>query len=229
MPHCRFITVGKDNRLVGRVRVPGRSLPPPPKGFVFDRAELDAVKDSSRFVLSDRYGASACNREVANDVAPPLQPTLFAVRPTIFILHLFAGRRRGRDVQEAIEAQFVTCRSDVVVLSVDIVNGSKVGLTRAADVDYWMQRVWSGQVAGVIAGPPCETWSTVRYVPGDPPPLRYLEQPFGLPSMTCAQIEQVGNANALLLVELLFCSEVTLVGAAALLEHPARHAATFRP
>eukprot|EP00975_Prorocentrum_lima_P007272 1560596-Prorocentrum_lima.AAC.1 len=66
-------------------------------------------------------------------------------------------------------------RYGVHALCVDVVVDATLGdLTEQRAISFWEERIMSGEVAGVLAGPPCESWSAARWVVHDdgPVPLR---------------------------------------------------------
>ena len=79
-----------------------------------------------------------------------------------------------------------------------------------------------GLIDLVLGGPPCSTWSKVRFLPGGPPPLR-LRGSFvwGLPGLTAHQQNRVREGNVLMVNFLAICEAVSLRGGGHLLEHPA--------
>ncbi len=143
------------------------------------------------------------------------------VKSEIFILHLFAGRRRPGDLQHQIEACLDSSPIRVIVLSLDIVYGPKGDLTDPQNLGFWRHRIRTGLVIAVVAGPPCETWSTARFVDGGPPPLRSRDAPWAKPGLSIFQLRQLDLSNRLLHVAILFTLDVLVAGGAAVLEHPA--------
>ena len=86
-------------------------------------------------------------------------------KPVYVVLHLFSGRRRHEDLQCQLE--WVTAHSDytLMTLSLDITVDADLGdLSSSAAVRYWVTQVRGGRVVGAVAGPPCETWSVVRFM-----------------------------------------------------------------
>ena len=76
---------------------------------------------------------------------------------TLFVLHLFSGKRRPQDVQHYFEG-FVQC-CNLIVVSIDVQICTERGdLTKSETVQFWAAGLRQGKVIGVIAGPPCETW-----------------------------------------------------------------------
>ena len=81
----------------------------------------------------------------------------------------------------------------------DILHGPQCDL---ADDAVWRPLralIEGGKFPGLIAGPPCETFSRVRNLPGGPPPLRGVEGSlrYGLRGLTPKQTEQVRLHNLL--------------------------------
>ena len=75
-------------------------------------------------------------------------------------------------------------------------------------------------------GPPCETWSAVRFNPlsddkHGPRPIRSLEEPWGITTTTRREKEQLTIGNALLRAALIFAAACSVAEASMLLEHPA--------
>ena len=86
------------------------------------------------------------------------------------VLHLFSGRRRRGDVQFYLDS-FSSQQEALVlhVISIDIIIDRTFGdVTRQSTRDYWLGAIRQGWVIGMLAGPPCETWSRARGVPIQP-------------------------------------------------------------
>ncbi len=143
------------------------------------------------------------------------------VRTELFVLHLFAGRRRQGDLQAQIESGPGDASIRLIVLSLDLIYGPKGDLTDQENLGFWRHRIRTGLVVAVIAGPPCETWTTARFADGGPPPLRSRDAPWARPGLSIPQLRQVDLSNRLLHVAILFALDVLVVGGAAILEHPA--------
>ena len=151
------------------------------------------------------------------------------VKPTLYILHLFSGQRREGDIQYWIEHQLnkpLNKAYCVVVLSIDIVNDPIMGdLTRQDTLALWIKMFREGRVIGLIAGPPCETWTVARFMAVEgmrnpPPPLRSLSEIWGLPNLSKKHRQQVTIGNELLRATLILCVEAHTSGAFAIVEHP---------
>lgn len=93
-------------------------------------------------------------------------------------------------------------------------------------VQKWMDDIRSGLIAGMFAGPPWETWSSLRWRQSDdqklPPVLRTALEPWGLPKKSSRHLLQVATGNQLLQVTLLMALRLLAVGGFAGIEHPAK-------
>jgi len=149
--------------------------------------------------------------------------------PILYILHLFSGQRREGDIQYWIEHQLnkpLNRDYCVVVLSIDIVNDAVKGdLTRQDTLALWIGMIRDRHVLGLIAGPPCETWTVARFMAVEgmrnpPPPLRSLDEVWGLKNLSRKHRQQVDIGNQLLRATLVLCVEAHTSGAFAIVEHP---------
>ena len=77
-------------------------------------------------------------------------------------------------------------------------------------------------VAGIHLAPPCGTSSRARELPNGPPPLRSLEFPDGLPSLSGLDALRVKQANELYRVSALIYSLCCKKGILCLIENPRR-------
>ena len=108
----------------------------------------------------------AAQEEIANleqlPAFPDRLPRPLTSKQLVF-LHLFSGFRRCGDVQEAVETIAAAHQLDVKALSVDVVISLKHGdLLRTDTKNCFLEAVRAKWVTGLIAGPPCETWSVAR-------------------------------------------------------------------
>ena len=96
-----------------------------------------------------------------------------------------------------------------------------------------MSLIHSGHVIGVLAGPPCETWSAARNRALEvgsgkgQRPLRSVQLPFGMQGRTAKELTQVEVGNALLTVALRLFTEMISAGGFGLVEHPASAGPAF--
>ena len=138
----------------------------------------------------------------------------------MYLLHLFSGQRREHDLQHAIEGMPRLAR--LIVISVDIVHGGpRSDVSIPANAAYWADFAMNDAVAAVVSGPPCETWTVARYMPGGPAPLRERAHPWGMPHLTKDRAKQVEVANLLLRFAIRINTIVAARGGAVIMEHPA--------
>lgn len=131
--------------------------------------------------LEDAF-AELCSRDRG------LRPCIAAVPRPLgrwrYILHAYSGRRRYGDVQHFLDR----CSQrypevTVQMLSVDvIIDGTFGNLMSDTTQAFWIEAIRSGLVVGLLAGPPCNSWSKVRKraIQGarhGPRPIRSLEFP----------------------------------------------------
>ena len=150
---------------------------------------------------------------------------------TLTFLHLYSGHRRQGDLHEALSALRAPDGYVISIISVDIIYDSRAGdLAREDNQRIWLTYIKSGIIAGVFAGPPCETWSRARlhggvpgisYGDGGPRVLRDACNPQGLGQMKVRELEQIVVANRLLCFALLVMLEVIAQNLFMILEHPA--------
>ena len=84
------------------------------------------------------------------------------------MLHAFSGRRRPGDLQLYLEQLFDRAGEGVhlTAVSLDIVTDRVMGdVTSWETQAFWFFHASCGDVAGFLAGPPCETWSKARFAP----------------------------------------------------------------
>ena len=142
-------------------------------------------------------------------------------------LHLFSGRRRPGGFQDKLEQMdFSSVGWHPIVISMDVVLDAKWG--NALDVatqKFWLDLARRGAIAGLLAGPPCETWSVSRErffkELAGPRPLRRQSCLWGLPSLSLGEARQLLVSNGLLMFALLLFLELWFQGKWAALEHPA--------
>ena len=121
-------------------------------------------------------------------------------------LHLFSGRRRPGDVQNAFESLPAPDGATILVVSVDVVvSQAKCNLLRTEQQTQWLKLALDGAIAAVIAGPPCETWSIAwSALPSGqsdrrhPRPLRTREQPWGMKDLTAKEFLQCETGSSLM-------------------------------
>ena len=172
-----------------------------------------------------------CGRVVANVPRPKGIPVVVddEGNETVYILHLFSGRRRHGDIgtylTEEWQRYFGSTNLKVVLLSVDTaVHAQHGNLDRGPTYNIIVSVARLGAFALSLGGPPCETWSAARHLElpdsQGPRPLRSSEASWGLPNLRMKEIKQLQMGSRLMLHQLRIDTEVVLHGGASLKEHP---------
>eukprot|EP00438_Fugacium_kawagutii_P000288 Skav210752 [mRNA] locus=scaffold1498:120794:126919:+ [translate_table: standard] len=147
------------------------------------------------------------------------------------VLHLFSGRRRAGDLQHWLERMSASHPEyDLIVVSLDIICDSQWGDVSSPSVcEYWYTSIRSGYVSGMVAGPPCETWSVARSraLADDPRhrgprPVRDAYSLWGFDALRVKECLQVLLGNTLLGFTLQAFVLMQLSGGIAAVEHPER-------
>eukprot|EP00435_Cladocopium_sp_Y103_P007934 s2283_g2.t1 len=150
-------------------------------------------------------------------------------QPTIWVLHLFSGRRRRGDCHF-----WMDCMEGVIpgyrvrILSVDTaVDGVLGNLDRGLMFTRLLNIVRKKTFASGLTGPPCETFSAARHIVLDggrhPRPLRSALHPWLLACRTGRELFQVLIGTRLLFHSMIVEAALVLSGAGSLMEHPAPH------
>ena len=150
----------------------------------------------------------------------PKIPRSPAYRP-VTIAHLFSGHRRPDDLQSVIEG-WGDQLQQAVALSVDIIFSIRHGDLMNPDTQALFCRAVRDRVLhGIVAGPPCETWSVARTHGDDGPrPLRDTSAMCGLGGLTLRELLQLFIGNGLLGAAFILFLECLLSGCFMLIEHP---------
>ena len=141
------------------------------------------------------------------------------------VLHLCSGPRREGYFHERTVAWCKQFGLDVEVLSIDPIIDDKLDLMDLDLVRRLEGMIEAGLVRGVLAGPPCSTWSSARHKPlgpRGPRPLRSRAHPWKfLPNLSVKeqQAHDVGSYLAITCLRLI--GMAACKGAWVLLEHPA--------
>eukprot|EP00438_Fugacium_kawagutii_P017234 Skav228673 [mRNA] locus=scaffold1332:626815:631419:- [translate_table: standard] len=112
------------------------------------------------------------------------------------------------------------------VLSVDIVIDEKYGNLMHPDTqEFWLWAARSHLVVGLLAGPPCNSWSRVRRRTLDdgrrgPRPIRSPQHPWALPSLSLGELTQIFGGNVLLAFAFKLFYALLVYGGVGLIEHP---------
>ena len=151
-------------------------------------------------------------------------------KPTLWILHLFSGRRRRGDCHFWSECcEGVLPGYDVRILSVDTAIHPALGnLERGAVFTRMLRIIRKRFFAAGLTGPPCETFSAARHLTleGDqcqPRPLRSCDLPWLLEDRSMREMFQTMVGSRLLLHSFIAEASLVLAGAGSMMEHPTEH------
>lgn len=153
----------------------------------------------------------------------------FHEKPTLFVLHMFSGRRRAADCHDWIErlaAEYFP-HLHVVAVSMDTaVHGQLGDLLSGPNFDR-LVALADGSFFGLnLIGPPCETWTAARHIVchellrRGPRPLRSSARPWGLLELSLRELHQVGTGSHLMLNSLAIELRVCFGGGGSVMEHP---------
>ena len=177
------------------------------------------AEDMPAFVFQSAAGLNSgdgrfCLRGLARECAR------LHIRAQVFV-HFFSGFRRKADIHDLIEHHVFPNGHQVFVISVDMCLQRERGdLATSASLTWWMDRIKSGLVCGAGGGPPCETYSAARLLPGAPPPVRSGTWPDGIPSNTAKAWRQVIIGSRLMRFILDVFLLLAVSGGCAFVEHP---------
>ena len=131
------------------------------------------------------------------------------------MLNWFSGRRRTGDIQHTIEVQLEINNYNIVVLSLDLVNG--IDLSVLAEIDKWLQLILDRLViASPAVAPPCETWTFARHMEAHqgPAPVRSADQQRGIERASLTEWCQLAVGNMLMMVGMQVCAAHSAAGTA---------------
>ena len=166
------------------------------------------------------------------DEIPALQPRVPQPCRQRYAVHIFSGRRRQGDLQQALEALPSPDGVILHVLSLDVVFGADGDLLSKKARGKWLSIFSQGAVLAFFAGPPCESWSAARFVELQncrTRPVRSSDLPWGLDAVSLREIAQIATANALMFFVLtLMCVQAGL-GLFGCMEHPGPPRELYKP
>jgi hypothetical protein len=160
---------------------------------------------------------------------------------TIYILHLYSGRRRYGDFASQVQwmEQSLGLRCRTATLSVDTAIHPLHGNVKNSNTLSTLKQMIAAKVIrAMLAGPPCETWSRARHnqsfgVEADkgkgkgkgkskrlPRPLRSRSQPWAVDGLQISELRQVLNGTELLNVTWDLLLDLTANNGCAVIEHP---------
>ena len=153
-----------------------------------------------------------------------------AEKPTLFVLHMFSGRRRPFDCHYWIEtlAPQLLPEFNVISLSMDTAIDAQLGNMMTGPSFSHATTLAHARVFGLgLTGPPCETWSAARHLQCDalgahgPRPLRSCLDAWGLAGLSVRELLQLCAGSHLMLHSLLLEILISLSGGGSIMEHPA--------
>ena len=151
------------------------------------------------------------------------------------VVHLYSGRRRPGGLQACIEELSWPAEAwKPIVISLDVVLDATWGNVLSPQAQkFWLAQISKGAVHGMIAGPPCETWSVARQryyqTLTGPRPVRDLESLWGLKSLSLSEALQVLTADKLLTFPLAAFLRMWFLRRWFVLEHPSPPDRTRHP
>ena len=164
-------------------------------------------------------------------VFPTVVPRSVVQNP--IYLYVFAGRRRDGDYQSQVETLLQQHGQPGQILLLDLALSDKHDVSQPQLVQHLLSWIDSGSVAGLLVAPPCESWSEARFItpqlPSDPRPVRSAQDPFSMPQLTIAELEQVIVANYLLYVAIMLMFRAAMKWVPSILEHPREPSDSKRP
>ena len=177
--------------------------------------------DPVSYIINSHGGDQAGEDGLFAMTGPSVSARVLSLESRVFV-HFFSGFRRRGDLQHQIEQHAIVGRLHIFCISIDIcLAKAHSDLTDSRSLEWWTDRVASGQILGVGGGPSCETWSAARLLPGGPTPIRSFQQPWGLPALSGRMHKQlvIGMQLIHFLVQLLLVA--AHMGLSGFLEHPA--------
>ena len=195
--------------------------PPPPSPLPLQDAQdpAEEVDEQAGQPEHDSHAQLWRGVDASSRVLAPTGPK--------YVLYLFCGHSRPGD----LPSQPVLRASGVVVVPFDIVHGSHADLLDGSVQKKLLDLMASGAFVGMLASPPCETWSVARFRQPGPPPLRLISDPWALPALTARHASQVETANGLMAITLRLIFAAILSRRFVLMEHPQppkiKHAASI--
>ena len=152
-----------------------------------------------------------------------------AEKPTLFVLHMFSGRRREFDCHYWIEhlAPQLLPEFNVISLSMDTAIDEQLGNMMTGPSFSHAVALAHARVFGLgLTDPPCETWSAARHLQCDaldaqgPRPLRSCLDAWGLAGLSVRELTQLCAGSHLMLHSLLLEILISLSGGGSIMEHP---------
>lgn len=132
-------------------------------------------------------------------------------------------------VQQLLEGVPETVRQRVKVLSIDTAINASMNVHSQELWNFLLHAARAGQILAFLLGPPCKTWSAVRFeqmvvdggLPRGPRPLRMVQSLWALAELSLRELKQLSVGNCLWLKGLWLAVAVAMHRGAVVLEHPA--------
>ena len=158
---------------------------------------------------------------------PPTQPRAASSGMVLRVLYLYAGEARKAELGTALNLEASRLSNElhgefsVVLEEHDILRGQKSDLSNISTTSALLQRIKDGFYDLIIASPPCETFSRVKFQNKlGPAPIRSFEHPKGFPWLSAADKASATTANAHISFSVQALAAAAEAGAFGLLEHP---------
>ena len=150
----------------------------PPSNWEVDKLDLQEeaeVKKTERVWAPVRNGRIDTQRELKSPAVFPerARPAKSAIAPIMVVLICFAGARREGDLEQMIHEWGAKMGLLFLVESVDLAFNGGWGLGDMRTMSLLLSMISSGLIDFVLGGPPCASWSRVRFLLGGPRPLRF--------------------------------------------------------
>eukprot|EP00972_Heterocapsa_arctica_P093859 13844199-Heterocapsa_arctica.AAC.1 len=88
---------------------------------------------------------------------------------------------------------------ELLIISVDLGNHASWDLENPHTFEKLHALIAEGLVDFIMGGPPCSTWSRMRFLPGGPRPVRLRDEAWGKTGLSWAERMRVVEANVLML------------------------------
>ena len=148
----------------------------------------------------------------------------------LIMIHAFSGRRRPDDFHNSMHRLFPQFFPglELLLLSVDTaISAEYCNLLSSDCLGPLFSLARHHCVALMLSGPPCETWSSARFLqpPADcpakwPRPLRSADLPWGIPGLSFKELRQLLQGSQLMLTNLRLDLTVATTGGGAGMERP---------
>ncbi len=189
-----------------------------------DVPKLLAVSDDDEWLAAHQAKRAACAEPAdgwsLDGWCDAVRAASRGVTRTFVVMHLFAGARRTGDLEDCLRQAASTAGLILVMLSVDIADDPRWDLAVPETFVRLRELVSEALVDAVLGGPPCSTWSKLRFRTGGPRPVRCRWASWGRADASPTEKARLGEANVLMLNSLGLMEPCVLHGGLALLEHP---------